>query len=199
MPKLDPFQISSRLHDKLEDLRAGKEVAVRDLKALLSNERLAEIEQSWLEQKALRKKKRARTKEEEALLGWKSKRQIQIEAVEAELFMHDANVEADLEQEMRAAELRSARIYLDAVFKALDEGYTIEGAQIIANNKLTRAGLQRTDRHVRRGLTTRDREILELEQSIMQRLESEMDEFDREQLELLRDTERTERTRRTKR
>lgn len=199
MPKLDPFQIASRLHEKLEDLRAGKEVAARDLKALLSDERIASMEQAWAEQQALRKKKRARTKEEEAALGWKLKRQIQIEAVEAELTMHDANVEADLEQEMRAAELRGARIYLDAVFKALDEGHTIEGAQIIANNKLTRAGLQRTDRHVRRGLTTRDREILELEQSIMQRLESEMDEFDREQLELLRDTERTERTRRTKR
>ena len=83
MPKLDPFQISSRLHDKLEDLLAGKEVAARDLKVLLSDERLAAMEQAWAEQKALRKKKRARTKEEEAALGWKSKRQIQIDAVEA--------------------------------------------------------------------------------------------------------------------
>lgn len=199
MPKLDPFQISSRLHDKLEDLRAGKEVAARDLKALLSDERMAAMQQAWAEQQALRKKKRARTKEEEAALGWKSKREVQIEAAEAELTMHDANVEANIKKEMREAEVRGARIYLDAVFKALDEGYTIDGAQIIANNKLTRAGLQRTDRHIRRGLTKRDREILELEQSIMQRLESEMDEFEREQLELLRDTERAERTERTRR
>ena len=199
MPKLDPFQISSRLHDKLEDLLAGKEVAARDLKVLLSDERIAAMEQAWAEQKALRKKKRARTKEEEAALGWKSKRQIQIDAVEAELAMHHENAEAYLEKEMYAAELRGARIFMDAVSKGMREGKTLDQAINMANNDLTRAGLQRTDGYVSRRLSSRDREILELEQSIMQKLESEMDDYEREQLELLRDTERAERTERTRR
>lgn len=199
MPKLDPFQISSRLHDKLEDLLAGKEVAARDLKVLLSDERLAAIEQAWAEQKALRKKKRARTKEEEAALGWKSKREVLIEAVEAELAMHHENALVYLEKEKADAEQRSARIFMDAVCKATSEGKTLDQAMNTANNDLTRAKLQRTDGYVSRRLSSRDREILELEQSIMQKLESEMDGYEREQLELLRDTERAERTERTRR
>ena len=190
MPKLDPFQISSRLHDKLDDLRAGKEVAARDLKVLLSDERLAAIEQTWAEQKALRKKKRARTKEEEAELGWKSKRQVLIEAVEAELAMHFDNAEAYLEKEMFEAELRGTRIFMDAICKALDEGKTLDQAMNIANNDLTRAGLQRTDRRRFALQDKRDREIFELEQSIMQKLESEMDDYEREQLELSREFDR---------
>ena len=194
MPKLDPFQISSRLHRKLEDLRAGKEVAARDLKALLSDEQNAALEIAWAEQKALRKKKRARTKEEEAALGWKSKRQIQIDAVEAELAMHHENALVYIEKEKADAELRGARIFMDVVSKGMREGKTLDQAINMANSDLTRAKLQRTDGYVSRRLSSRDREILELEQSIMQKLESEMDDYERKQLELLRDTERAERT-----
>lgn len=199
MPKLDPFQISSRLHDKLEDLLAGKEVAARDLKVLLSDERLAAIEQTWAKQKALRKKKRARTKEEEAALGWKSKREVLIEAVEAELAMHDSNAEAYIEKEMFEAEVRSARIFMDAVSKGMREGKTLDKAMNMANNDLTRADLQRTDQRRFALRNKQDRETLDMEQSIMQKLESEMDDYEREQLELLRDTERAERTERTRR
>ena len=198
MPKLDPFQISSRLHDKLEDLVAGKEVAARDLKVLLCEERLAAMEQAWAEQKDLRKKKRARTKEEEVALGWKSKREVLIEAVEAELAMHDSNAETYIEKEKAEVELRGARIFMDAVSKGMREGKTLDQAMNTANNDLTRAGLQRTDGYASRRLSSRDRETLDMEQSIVQKLESEMDDYEREQLELLRDTERAERTERTK-
>ena len=98
LPKLDPFEIASRLDDKLEDLRTRKEVAARDLKALLSDERIAAMEHAWAEQQALRKKKRARTKDEEVALGWKSKREVQIETVEAELAMHADNALVYLEK-----------------------------------------------------------------------------------------------------
>ena len=197
MQKLDPFQISSRLHDKLNNLRAGKEVAARDLKVLLSDECIAAIDQAWAEQQALRKKKRARTKEEEAALGWKSKRQIQIESVEAELAMHDSNAEACIEKD--DAEQRGAKILMDAVSNGIREGKTPDQAMNMANNDLTRARLQRADGYVSRRLNSRDQEILELEQSIMRKHESEMDDYGREQLELLRETEREERTERTQR
>lgn len=200
MPKLDPFQISSRLHDKLEDLRASKEVAARDLKALLSDERMAAMQQAWAEQQALRKKKRARTKEEEAALGWKSKREVQIETVEAELAMHADNALVYLEKEMYAAEVRGARIFLNSYFKAREEGKSAESARKYADNCLVRAGLNPTNRNrTKQGLTIRDIEVLAMEESLRKQFEAEMDDYEREQLELLRDTERAERTERTRR
>jgi len=69
----------------LEELQQGKEVAARDLRALLSKEQVAAMDAAWAEQQELRKKKRARTKEEEAALGWKTKRDIHIEALQSAL------------------------------------------------------------------------------------------------------------------
>jgi hypothetical protein len=43
---------------------------------------IAVLDTAWAEQQALRKLKRARTKEEEQALGWRSKREIQIEVLE---------------------------------------------------------------------------------------------------------------------
>ena len=64
MPKLNKVQIADRLRDRVEGLRNGKEIAARDLRALLTKEQVAAIDTAWTEQQALRKVKRARTKEE---------------------------------------------------------------------------------------------------------------------------------------
>lgn len=69
MPKLDGTHLPSRLAERLADLKAGKEVAARDIKALLNDEQIAAMDAAWAEQQALRKGKRARTKEEEKELG----------------------------------------------------------------------------------------------------------------------------------
>ena len=82
MPKLDGTHLPQRLAERLADLKADKEVAARDVKALLNDEQIAEMDAAWKEQQALRKVKRARTKEEEQELGWKTKREIYIEAYE---------------------------------------------------------------------------------------------------------------------
>ncbi len=63
MPKLNKIQIADRLIEKLDDLRNGKVIAARDLRALLTDEQIATIDEAWAEQQALRKLKRARTKE----------------------------------------------------------------------------------------------------------------------------------------
>ena len=44
MPKLDGTHLPQRLAERLADLRAGKEVAARDLNVLLNNEQIAEME-----------------------------------------------------------------------------------------------------------------------------------------------------------
>jgi hypothetical protein len=89
MPKLDKIQIADRLRARLEDLRNGKEVAARDLRALLTDAQILALEAAWSKQQTLRKKKRARTKEEEQTLGWRSKREIQIEVIEQ--FLNEAD------------------------------------------------------------------------------------------------------------
>ena len=113
MPKLDGTHLPERLAERLADLKTDKEVAARDVKALLSDEQIAAMDAAWEEQQTLRKIKRARTKEEERELGWKTKREIYIEAYE------DALREANEDQldawtkKLRDAEIRQARIYFE--------------------------------------------------------------------------------------
>ena len=190
MPKLDGTHIEGRLRERLEKLRSGEEVAKREIEALLSNEQVAAMNASWAEQQALRKQKRARTKEEEIALGWKTKREIQIEAYERAITEADAAILATLEGLQRKAEVRQARIYLDSYFKATKEGKTKDVARNLANNDLTRAGLNRIDGQVVGYQSKRDREVWEMEQQILGRIRSEMTQEELEQLELAEEHEK---------
>ncbi len=192
MPKLDGTQIADRLQGRLEEMRRGKEVAARDLRALLTAEQQAAMDAAWAEQQELRKKKRARTKEEEVALGWKSKRDIHIDALIAAINEALANELAAWEKRLHDAEVRQGRIFFDELGKQLDAGLDMRSAKIKANNALTRAGLRRMDGQAigLQGLTKRDREIRAMEDAILQKAESEMDDYEREQLELLREHEK---------
>jgi hypothetical protein len=171
----------------LEELEQGREVASRDLRALLSKEQQAAIDAGWAEQPELRKKKRARTKGEEAL-GWKSKRDIHIEAL---LEAQGVEVVAS-EKRLHDAEVRQGSVFLDELNKQVKDGVDIRTATTRANNALTRAGLKRLDGELigTQGLNERDREIRTLEDAILQKAESELDDDEREQLELLREHEK---------
>jgi hypothetical protein len=170
-------------------MRLGKEVAARDLRALLTAEQQVAMDAAWAEQQELRKKKRARTKEEEVALGWKSKRDIHIDALIAALKEALANELAAWEKRLHDAEVRQGRVYFDELKKQTDAGVDIKTAKTRANNELTRAKLKRLDGQLigTQGLTPRDREIRAMEDAILQRAESEMDDYEREQLELLRE------------
>ena len=192
MPKLDGTHLPGRLAERLADLKAGKEVAARDIKSLLTDEQIAAMEAAWAEQQALRKVKRARTKEEEKELGWKTKRDIHIEALQSALRdAQDAEVAA-WEKKLHDAEVRQGRVFFDELGKQLDAGLDMRSAKIKANNALTRAGLRRLDGQLigTQGLSPRDREIRAMEDAILQRAESELDDYEREQLELLREHEK---------
>ena len=52
MPKLNGTHWPERLAERLADLKADKEVAARDIKALLTDEQIAEMEAAWAEQQA---------------------------------------------------------------------------------------------------------------------------------------------------
>jgi hypothetical protein len=145
---------------------------------------------AWEAQQALRKQKRARTKEEEAALGWKTKREIQIEAYERAITEADDGMLETLEELQHKASVRQAKIYLDSYFKATKEGKTPDVARNRANNDLTRAGLKRVDGQVVGHQSKRDREVWEMEQQILGRIRSEMTPDELEQLELAEEYEK---------
>jgi hypothetical protein len=192
MPKLDGTQIADRLQGRLEEMRLGKEVAARDLRALLTAEQQEAMDAAWAEQQELRKKKRARTKEEEVALGWKSKRDIHIDALIAALKEALANELAAWEKRLLDAEVRQGRVFFDELSKQVEDGVDMQTAKTRANNAVTRAGLRRLDGQLigTQGLTPRDREIRAMEDAILQKAESELDDYEREQLELVREHEK---------
>ena len=190
MPTLDGTHIAERLNERLEKLRSGEEVAKREIEALLTDEQVAAMNAAWEAQQALRKQKRARTKEEEIALGWKTKREIQIEAYERAVAQADTAMLETLEELQHKASVRQAKIYLDSYFKATKEGKTPDVARNLANNDLTRAGLKRVDGQVVGHQSKRDREVLEMEQQILERIRSEMTPEELEQLELVEEHEK---------
>lgn len=193
MPKLDHWQINERLKARLEELRQGKDVAARDLRALLTSEQAAAMDAAWAEQQALRKGKRARTKEEEAALGWKSKRDIHIEAYERAVEESGSGELEALKQKARQVEVRRAKVYLDAYFEELSEHHSSrESADKEANNALTRAGLPRFSeaQTISAEQLERDKEVRKEELEILRRIRSEMSPEELEQLKLLEEHEK---------
>lgn len=192
MPKLDGTHIATRLQNRLAKLQSGEEVAARDMKSLLTAEQTKAMEAEWIEQQALRKKKRARAREEEIALGWKSKREIYIEALTQALHAaRDGEVD-EWNEKINNAEVRQARVYFDELSKQISAGLDPRTAKMRANNALTRAGLKRLDGDVigAQGLNKRDREIRDLEDAIQQKNESELDDYEREQIELKKEHEK---------
>lgn len=192
MPKLDGTHLPQRLRERLADLKEGKEVAARDIKVLLNDEQIAAMDAAWAEQQALRKVKRARTKEEEKELGWKSKREIHIEAYERAVVAADDGLLKEFERLQLEATKRQMRIYMDTKAAALKDGKDKQTAENLANNALTRAGLNRLDgRKIgTQGLTPRDKEIRKMEDAILAKARSEMTPDELEQLELLEEHEK---------
>jgi hypothetical protein len=190
MPKLDGTHIVGRLRERLDELREGKEVAARDLRALLTAKQVTEMDAAWAEQQVLRKQKRARTKEEEVELGWKTKREIQIEAYERAYDEARDNEVKAWEKRVRDVQVRQAQIYMGSYSKARKEGREVYVAENIANNDLTRAGLQRVDGKKVWHQDPRDKEIWEMEQEIQQRARSEMTPEELEQIEIWEEHEK---------
>lgn len=186
MPKLDGTHIAERLKERIAKLKNGEEVAARDLRALLTDEQTAALDAAKKAQQELKKAKRARTKEEEKALGWKSIREIHIEALEAALKEAEEDEVGAWEKRMRDAEIRQARIYFDTLESEIKAGKELHTAKNKANNDLTRAGLRRMDGQIVGHLSKRDKEISELETALIQQATNELDDYEKEQLELLK-------------
>ncbi len=168
MPKLDLTHIAERLQERLAYLKAGKEIAAREIRALLNDEQLVAMDAAWDEQQALRKQRSAK-------VSWKTKREIHIEAYESALGeANDLQVGA-WAKKLRSAEIRQAKIYFESYGKAVDEGKYTATAKSIANNDLTRAGLRRLDGGVVGNFRKRDKEVNAMEYALREQLKAEDD------------------------
>jgi hypothetical protein len=190
MPKLDATQILERLEKRLEELEAGKEVAAKDIRALLTDEQHATLEAAWAAQQALRKGSRARTEEEQRALGWKSKREVRIEAFKQAITEAEKGLLPALQKMQRDAEVRQGRIYFDSLIKATDMGLSMEEAKIRANNDLVRAGLPRLDGREVNRTPARDKRIIELDKTLKKQMQASMSEDELEQQKILEEHER---------
>lgn len=192
MPKLDGTHLPQRIVERLAELKAGKEVAIREIRALLNEEQQKEMDAAWEHQQELRKGKRARTKEEEKELGWKTKREIYIEAYErAAKGANEDELDA-LKKKLRDKEIRVAKIYMDEFSRAMESGKTGEQAKAAARNALTRAHLQEAES---KRVEKRDAEVWAMEDALRKQIRNNLPEEERKMLDELEMQEKGKRLR----
>jgi hypothetical protein len=193
MPKVSDRSLEARIRRRISQLKNGDEVPVKDIRSLLSADQVAKMDVAWKAQQVLRKKKRARTREQEIEFGWKSKRDIQIESLERALLEIDWG--SILEKEAASFAARKARVWMKAWSAAyadlIEKGYR-RGSEELSNiardaadraitvSGLQSAGLeeQRWKRHV-----ARDKEISDLERQILDSASEKMTESERQEYE----------------
>ena len=188
MPKLNTLQIEDRIDDYYRRMRDGEEVAIRDIKAILNwvDGSLTQwMDDEWEQQQQLRKKKRARTEEEKAALGYKTKKDIQLEALKKARDTVSQQLLKNLEADLAAKELRQARVFLDGFEAAKKNHKSFDSAFAFANNELTRAGLPRVDGVTVGGLSERDREVWAIEDALEEQFYNEATAEEREQYDML--------------
>ncbi len=189
MPKVKDVYLAERIRKRIAELEAGEEVPAKDIKAVLTDEQLADIDAAWAEQQLLRKAKRARTEQEQLALGWRTKRDIRIDVLRQALKEADAGVLRALQEELKQSEIRQSKIYLRSYFEAMREGKPRNQAANWANNELTRGGLNRVDGARVNSMSKRDREVRELEAKLKAEIKKNMTKQELEQQEILREHE----------
>lgn len=195
MPKLDTEHIIQRLHGRIAELEAGEEVAIKHIRALLTDAQQQALDDALAEQVELKKAKRARTEEEKKALGWKTIREVRLEVLKNALAEASAGVAEYFKRLQSAANVRQTRIYFDALNKAEKDGKDPQAAKVWANNELTRAGLRRMDGQAVGHQNKRDREVAEMEDALRARFKSEMTADELEQQEMLEDLDKQARKR----
>lgn len=170
MPKLNNIQIAERLQKRIEQLERGEEIAAKDVKVLLTDEQMARLDEAWQEQELLRQGKRAVTEEQKRALGWKSKREVRLEAFTQALDEFDGDVLQTYKDLQNQAHVRQSRIYLDMYFDARKNSFDKFQAAGRANNALTRAGLARIDGASVNQMSKRDKEVFEMEERLKKQL-----------------------------
>jgi hypothetical protein len=182
MPKINNVHRFDRLKEILKKIKNSENVEIRDINNLLTDEQEQELKDMWTDEQANRKNK-SYSKEQ-----WQDKRALRIILIERVIKELDDNLLNEIEQLQYQREVKAARVFMDAYFEAADNN---ENKWSKANIALQRAGFLPVGRAVR-SLSKRDIELRKMEENIRKRFEAEMTEEEREQLELLKETEAAE-------
>ena len=182
MPKINNVHRLDRLKEILKKIKNNENVEIRDINNLLTDEQEQELKDMWTDEQANRKNK-SYTKEQ-----WQDKRALRIKLIERVIKELDDNLLNELERMLFEKEVKAARVFMDAYFEAKDNN---QNAMSKANIALQRAGFPPLDRRVN-SLSRRDIELRKMEEDIRKRFEAEMTAEEREQLELLKETEAAE-------
>lgn len=187
MPKLNPTHLPERLKEAIKELEAGIEVEAKKNKTLLNAQQQKELDDAWTKQQALRKQhKPPKTEAEKKKIGWKDKREVRIDIYKKALAELDKDIFDIHLKQLEREQAKATKAYLKGYFGATD-GQDKDSAGKIA---VQRAGFMVS---TTRGMSKRDLEVRRIEQELLKRFEAEMTEEEREQRELLKETERAER------
>ena len=172
MPKLNVVDIYARVAGRIDELENGAEIDTRALNKLLTEKQQQQMANALTANKASKAKTR---------------REVQLEVMKAVFEQLKDSFDDDWERYKEDQKVRGARVYMDAYFAAKKAE---KNASAIANAALTTHGFKRLD-----GVdhsfkqSTRDKEVLEMEEGLRKRFEAEMTDDEREQRRILAEHE----------
>jgi hypothetical protein len=187
MPKLNDTHLPERLKEAIKQLEAGVEVEAKKNKTLLNTKQQKELDDAWTKQQVLRKQhKPPKTEEEKKKLGWKDKREVRIDIYKQALADLEENVFDIHLKQLDKEQAKATKAYLKGYFGATERQDKDSAGKISAQ----RAGFKVSSGT---SMSKRDLEVRRIEEELLKQFEAEMTDEEREQLELLRETEKAER------
>ncbi len=187
MPKLNDTHLPERIKEAIKQLEAGVEVEAKKNKTLLNAQQQKALEDAWLIQQALREQhKPPKTEEEKKKIGWKDKREVRIDIYKQALADLEENIFDIHLKQLDKEQAKATKAYLKGYFGATERQDKDSAGKI----EVQRAGFKVSNG---RSMSKRDLEVRRIEEELLKRFEAEMTDEEREQRDLLKETEEAER------
>jgi hypothetical protein len=187
MPKLNDTHLPERLKEAIKQLEEGKEVEAKKNKTLLNANQQKELDDAWTKQQALRKQhKPPKTEAEKKKIGWKDKREVRIDIYKQALADLEENIFDIHLKQLAKEQAKATKAYLKGYFGATERQDKDSAGKI----EVQRAGFKVSNG---RSMSKRDLEVRRIEEELLKRFEAEMTDEEREQRDLLKETEEAER------
>ena len=116
MPKINNLHKTERLQQRIQQLKEGVDVAIREINSLLSAQQQQLLNDTWQEHLALRETN------ELAKSEYKTIREIRIEVLTSVLDEMHLNALEDIQHLQHKTEVKAAKVFLDAYFEAEKNG-----------------------------------------------------------------------------
>jgi hypothetical protein len=169
MPALDLIHKLDRLRKRLNGLKNGKALVMRDLEPLLKSEHIELYKDECEKQRKLKAKYRKGSQQQRMAAGIKKKREVLVECLEVALKDYEIEELAALGKRLKKAEIRRAKIFMDEYSKQSRNGVEHFTAMSRADNAVVRAGLKRVLCNETKGLSKRDKEVQQMEDELRAR------------------------------